>query len=56
LIAKGVTLVKFKRMKVIGEIARMRLTVANDNLEELDKIELRLERSMNQIGGIYEQR
>ena len=56
LIAKGVTLVKFKRMRVIGEIARMRLTVANDNLDELDKIELRLERSMNQIGGIYEQR
>lgn len=55
-IAKGVTMVKLKRMKVVQEIARMRFTVANEDLDELDRIALRLERSMNQLGGIYEQR
>lgn len=50
-IAKGVTLVSIRRMKVVQDIARMRFSVANDNLEELDNIEMRLERSMSQLGG-----
>ena len=55
-IAKGVAMIKFKRMRVILEISRMRFNVSNENIEELDKIGLKLERSMNQIGGIYERR
>ena len=53
-IAKGVTIVKIKRMKVVQEIARMRFSVDNDKLEDLDRITLRLERSMAQLGGLYE--
>lgn len=53
-IAKGVAMIKFKRMRVIQDISRMRFTVSNEDIGELDKIALRLERSMNQIGGIYE--
>lgn len=55
-IAKGVTLVKIRRMKVVQEMVRMRFAVSNDNLEDLDRIELRLQRSMSQLGGIYDER
>jgi len=55
-ISKGVTMVKLRRMKVIQEIARMRFTVSNDASEDLDRIALRLERSMSQLGGIYDER
>lgn len=55
-IAKGVTMVKLRRMKVIQEIARMRFNIGNDQVEELDRIAVRLERSMSQLGGIYDER
>ena len=55
-ISKGVTMVKLRRMKVVQEIARMRFSISNENLEELDRIALRLERSMSQLGGIYDER
>lgn len=55
-ISKGVTMVKLKRMKVVQEMARMRFSIPNEDLGELDRIALRLERSMGQLGGIYEQR
>jgi V/A-type H+-transporting ATPase subunit A len=55
-IAKGVTMVKIRRLKVVQEIARMRFSVPNDDLDQLDLIALRLERSMTQLGGIYEER
>lgn len=55
-IAKGVTMVKLRRMKVVQEIARMRFTVENDSVEDLDRIAVRLERSMSQLGGIYDER
>ncbi|HHU88509.1 MAG: V-type ATP synthase subunit A [Sphaerochaetaceae bacterium] len=55
-IAKGVTMVKIRRLKVVQEIARMRFSVPNDDLDQLDHIALRLERSMTQLGGIYEER
>ncbi len=53
-IRKGVTMVKIRRMKVVQDIARMKFTVGNEDLGELDRIALRLERSLNQLGGIYE--
>lgn len=55
-IAKGVTMVKLRRMKVIQEIARMRFNIGNDQIEELDRIAVRLERSMSQLGGIYDEK
>ena len=53
-IAKGVPMVKIRRLKAVQEMARMRLTVPNDELSQIDRIQLRLERSIDQIGGIYE--
>ncbi|MCK9547251.1 MAG: V-type ATP synthase subunit A [Sphaerochaeta sp.] len=53
-IAKGVPMVKIRRLKAVQEMARMRLSVPNDELEQIDRIQLRLERSIDQIGGIYE--
>jgi V/A-type H+/Na+-transporting ATPase subunit A len=55
-IAKGVTIVKIRRMKVVQEIARMRLTVPNEDLGDLDRISVRLERSLSQLGGIYDEK
>jgi V/A-type H+-transporting ATPase subunit A len=55
-ITKGVTLIKIRRLKVVRELTRMRFTVDNDDLGQFDKIALHLERSMSQLGGIYEER
>ena len=44
----NVTLVKIRRLKVVQDIARMR------GIEDLDKLELRLEHSMKQLGELYE--
>lgn len=52
-IKRGVTLVKLRKMKVYTDIARMKFTVPNDNLSELDKILARLERSIDQLESIY---
>ena len=53
-ITKGVPMVKIRRLKAVQEMARMRLTVKGDELESIDRLQLRLERSIDQIGGIYE--
>jgi V/A-type H+-transporting ATPase subunit A len=52
-IKRGATLVKLRRMKVYGDIARMKYSVPNDDLSGLDKIEARLERSFDQLESIY---
>jgi len=52
-IKRGVTLVKLRRMKVYQEIIKMKFTVPNDDLSELDRIEERLVRSMDQLEAIY---
>lgn len=53
-ISKGVPMAKVRRLKVVQELARMRFTVSNDDIEALDKLELKLERSMSQLGGLYD--
>ena len=53
-IMKGVPMVKIRRLKAVQEMARMRLSVSNDDLEAIDRIQMRLERAIDQIGGIYE--
>jgi V/A-type H+-transporting ATPase subunit A len=53
-IAKGLPIVRVKRMKVTQEIARMRFTISDDHLEELDKITVRLERQISRLGEMYE--
>lgn len=53
-IAKGVPMVKIRRLAVVQDIARMRFTVSNDKVEDIDRLSLRLQRSMAQLGGLYE--
>ena len=54
-ISKGVPLVKIRRLQVVQDIAKMRFSVSNDNTEAIDSIELKLERSMMQLGSLYEE-
>ena len=52
-IKKGVTLVKLRKMKVYQDIVKMKYSVPNENLAGLDKIEARLERSMDQMEALH---
>lgn len=52
-IDRGVTLVKLRRLKVLPQINRMKSEVENDDLRALDRIESRLERSIDQLESIY---
>ncbi|MBN1696376.1 MAG: V-type ATP synthase subunit A [Spirochaetales bacterium] len=52
-IRRGVTLVKLKRMKVLQDIIKMKLTIANEELSSFDKLTSRLERSLDQLESIY---
>jgi V/A-type H+-transporting ATPase subunit A len=52
-IQKGATLIKLRRMKVVGEITRMKYSVSNENIESLDNIQERLEREMGRLEDIY---
>ena len=52
-IKKGATLIKLKRMKVASEIARMKFSVPNEEVDKLDQLQERLEREMRRLGEIY---
>ncbi len=52
-IKAGSTLVKVRRMKVYQDIMKMKFSVPNDRVSQLDKIEARLERSFDQMESIY---
>lgn len=52
-IRRGVTIVKLRRMKVLQEIIKMKLTIANDKIEKFDRLEAKLERSLDRLGAIY---
>lgn len=53
-ISKGVPMVKIRRLKSVQEMSRMRLTVSNEDISSIDRIQLRLERAIAQLGGMYE--
>jgi V/A-type H+-transporting ATPase subunit A len=52
-IKAGVTLVKLRRMKVYQDISRMKFSVSNEDVDDLNKILARLERSVDQLESIY---
>jgi len=52
-IKRGVTLVKLRRIKVLPEISRMKFSVKNEEMEKIDKLAARLERSIDQLESIY---
>ena len=49
----GVTLVKLRRMNVLVEIARMKFSVGNDELERIDTLQATLERSVEKLESVY---
>ena len=53
-ISKGVPMVKIRRLSVVQDIARMRFNVSNDHVEDIDRLSVRLTRSITQLGGLYE--
>ena len=52
-IKNGVTLVKLRRMKVLTEIARMKFTIGNDEIERIDRLQASLERSIEKLESVY---
>ena len=52
-IKQGATLVKLRKIKVYQDIIKMKFSIPNDKLAGLDKIEARLERSMDQMEALH---
>jgi V/A-type H+-transporting ATPase subunit A len=52
-IKSGATLVKLRKIKVYQDIVKMKFTISNDEPELLDKIQARLERSMDQMEALH---
>jgi V/A-type H+-transporting ATPase subunit A len=48
-IRRGVTLVNLRRIKVLQDIVKMKLNVANDDIAQLDRLEARLIRSIEKL-------
>ena len=53
-VRNGVPLAKLRRMKVLVEISRMKFSVDNDSLEQIDRLTARLERSIDQQESLYD--
>ena len=52
-IKRGVTLVKLRRMKVLADISRMKFSVSNEDLAQIDRLQASLERSIEKLESIY---
>ena len=48
-IKKGVTLVRLKQLPSVGEMARMKFTVSNEEVQKLDALQERMEKELTQI-------
>lgn len=53
-IKKGATIHQLKRLDVTSEIMRMKFSVANDDIEQIDEIRDRLRRSMERVADMFE--
>ncbi|MBN2508904.1 MAG: V-type ATP synthase subunit A [Spirochaetales bacterium] len=54
-IQRGVTLVKLKRMKILQDVIKMKFSIANENMEDFERLEMKLERSLDRLGAIYDE-
>jgi V/A-type H+-transporting ATPase subunit A len=52
-IKRGVTLLNLRRMKVFQDMVKMKFTVSNEDLSELDRIRARLERSIDRLEAVH---
>lgn len=50
----GGTIVGVRKMKVVREIVKMKYNIANDDENSFDKLKVRLERSFDRLGSLYE--
>lgn len=55
LIKKGVPLIKIRRLSAVQDIARARFSISNDNLGEFDRLSLKLDKAMRELGSLYEE-
>lgn len=55
-IGKGVPMVKLRRLSAVQDMARMRFSVSNDDAASIDRLELKLDHAIDQLGGIYDDR
>ncbi len=55
-ISKGVPMVKLRRLSAVQDMARMRFSVSNDDAASIDRLELKLDHAIDQLGGIYDDR
>ena len=54
-IAKGVPMVRIRRLQVVQDITKMRFNISNEDADAIDKLELKLERSIMQLGSLYDE-
>jgi V/A-type H+/Na+-transporting ATPase subunit A len=52
-IKRGVTLINLRRMKVLQEVTKMKFTISNDDTRSFDRLEVKLERSIDKLEAIY---
>jgi V/A-type H+-transporting ATPase subunit A len=50
---RGATLLKLQKMRVYQDMMKMKFSIPNDDLSELDRIKARLERSLDQLESVY---
>jgi V/A-type H+-transporting ATPase subunit A len=50
---QGTALMKLRRMKVLTEISKMKFSIANNQIDQLDALQQKLEREMRHLGEIY---
>lgn len=55
-IGKGAPMVKLRRLGAVQDMARMRFSVSNDDASSIDRLELKLDHAIDQLGGIYDDR
>ena len=55
-IRRGMTLVRLRRMKVLQDVVKMKFTIPNEDLRGFDKLAARLERSLDRLEEIYEEK
>ena len=54
-IQKGVPMVKIRRLQVVQDITKMRFNISNEDAADIDKLELKLECSIMQLGSLYDE-
>ena len=53
IIKRGGTLIELRKVKVYQDMIKMKFSIPNDDLSGLDKIEAKLERSMDQLEALH---